>query len=601
MGNKIKLLDETVANRIAAGEVIERPASVVKELVENALDAGAKRIEIEIEKGGKSYIRVTDDGHGMDKDDALLCLERHATSKLKSADDLLRIGSYGFRGEALPSIASVARFRLLTRVKEALNGTELKVNGGKLHDVIECGCAKGTTVEIRSLFFHTPGRRKFLRSDHTEWSHIDHYIKLASMVRQDVDFLLIHNGREVARYLATDDLKYRLKQMFGEEWLRNMVAIKASEEGFSIKGLIGKPGVSRSSRHEHFVFVNKRPIHNNAINFALIQGYQRALVRGRFPVVALFLEVPQEIIDVNIHPAKREVRFHDELRVKHFVSLTVQDTLREEVSSPLSVEINKPVLENEDKKPLVVMPPPMLGSSFMRDLPVASSAEPLENKAAANEDSIKNFDHQQDVEIDKPIKPVLERNHDLNVLGVVMSHYIIAEGDSGIVLVDQQAAHERVLFERMLEAFHGEPAMSQKLLLPLTLDFLASHSEILIRQADALDRMGIGISSLGGDSFMVDALPSEVEVQNAESFVRGIVEELDKTGGSKAKSRVLEDEVIARVVSQRAVRGKVSLKAEEIDKLLKDLHVCELPYTCPQGRPTMIHIGRNELQRKFGR
>ena len=332
--NRIHLLPEHVANQIAAGEVIERPASVLKELLENSLDAGATQVDVQIGAGGRSLVSVTDNGCGMSKDDALLCLERHATSKLRDSDDLDRIASYGFRGEAIPSIASVSRFRLRTREPDAIAGTEIIIDGGKLRDVHEIGLAPGTQIEVRSLFFNLPARRKFLRTEPTESAHIRHVTLLAGLARPKVGFTLTMDDQPPQRWMPGEDLRQRLVSIFGTEWIENTVPIEATSGELKLHGFIGKPGVSRAGRHEELFFINQRPVENRTLHFGLLEGYHNSLMKGRYPVAILFLEMDPSGVDVNIHPAKREVRFHDDFTIRHFVVSAVQEALGGFVGAP---------------------------------------------------------------------------------------------------------------------------------------------------------------------------------------------------------------------------------------------------------------------------
>jgi DNA mismatch repair protein MutL len=332
--NRIHLLSEQVANQIAAGEVIERPASVLKELLENSLDAGATQVDVQIGAGGRSLVAVTDNGCGMSKDDALLCLERHATSKLRESDDLDRIASYGFRGEAIPSIASVSRFRLRTREADALAGTELIIDGGRLREVREVGLAPGTQIEVRSLFFNLPARRKFLRTEATEAAHLRQTLLLAGLARPDVGFTLTLDDQPAQRWLPGEDLRQRLVSVFGADWMELTVPLAAESGALKLHGFIGKPGVSRAARGEELFFINQRPVENRTLHFGLLEGYHNSLMKGRYPVAILFLEMDPAGVDVNIHPAKREVRFHDDFTIRHFVVKAVTEALREVYGAP---------------------------------------------------------------------------------------------------------------------------------------------------------------------------------------------------------------------------------------------------------------------------
>ncbi|MDR1190884.1 MAG: DNA mismatch repair endonuclease MutL [Verrucomicrobiales bacterium] len=602
MPNRVHLLDETVANRIAAGEVIERPASVVKELVENALDARAKNIRVEIERGGKGLIRVSDDGWGMSYDDALLALERHATSKIRSADDLTRIGTLGFRGEALPSIASVGKFRLVTREPESLGGTEVLIDGGKLTSVSEAGGAAGTQIEVRSLFFHVPGRRKFLRSDVTERAHIEQTLRLAALARPDVGFDFLAEGQPLARYPAAPDLRERLRQIFGARWLGLMLPVSASEGAYALTGFIGQPGVSRADRHEHHLFVNQRPVQTPTLNFAMLEGYHNSLMRGRFPVAVLFFQLDPARLDVNVHPAKREVRFRDNFEVRGFVSRAVAGALRQHGGNPVSVSVG--AAEEMFARSRAAAQPPSLENSASQRLSAnisTSPPAPRQTDFITPPASAPLISAVIKVEKGAGVEVPLEKNHDLRILGVLLGLYLIAENDGGIVLIDQHAAHERVLFEQMLDRMSKEEVLSQRLLTPLTVELDPGQADFVRQQLAALQLAGLGVDHLGGNTFVIDALPPMIKTQRVEQFFRDMVSDLEQAGGETRRQRRLSEEIIAKTVCRHAVKANDTLGLAEMEKLVVDLYNCALPYTCPHGRPTMIYLGREELEKKFGR
>lgn len=592
--SRIVVLEDAVANRIAAGEVIERPASVVKELVENAIDARATRLDIEIERGGKALVRITDNGIGMSYDDVLLSLERHATSKVRRAEDLLRIDSFGFRGEALPSIASVSRFRLLSRETEAISGTEVKVDGGKLLSVHEAGAAPGTCVEVRSLFFHLPARRKFLRADATEWAHIEQYLRLVALAKPDISFTITHNQNRVAHFPGVPKLRDRIGQIFGREWLSSVIPLDTSQGAFRLCGVIGKPGTFRNNRNEHLFFVNGRPVQNNTLNFAALEGYRNALMKGRFPVLILFFEMDPARVDINVHPAKREVRFYDDAAVRSFVAEAIAGALRSYNREPVETDL-------EDRQASRVLLPPEPPPSTEEAPPDMFSRAPVTPPAMVASPSPPVSEPPLSEEVSPPLASPLQRNHDLTILGTAMGHYLVAQNDSGVVLVDQRAAHERILFEQMLDRLAREEILSQKLLLPVTIELVPQDADFLNQQMDSLQKLGLGVAGLGGGTFMIDAVPPFVETQEIETFFREMLTELQEAGGQTQKNRKLSEEAVVRAVCQSSVKRRAKLNPEEVEKLLIDLHACELPYTCPKGRPTMIFISRNELEKKFGR
>jgi DNA mismatch repair protein MutL len=624
--NRIHLLPEHVANQIAAGEVIERPASVLKELLENSLDAGATQVDIQIGAGGRSLVSVTDNGCGMSKDDALLCLERHATSKLRDSDDLDRIASYGFRGEAIPSIASVSKFRLRTREHDALAGTEIVIDGGKLRDVHEVGLAPGTQIEVRSLFYNLPARRKFLRTEPTESAHIRHVTLLAGLARPDVGFTLQMDDQPPQRWMPGEDLRQRLVSIFGSEWIESTVPIEASTGELKLRGFIGKPGISRAGRHEELFFINQRPVENRTLHFGLLEGYHNSLMKGRYPLAILFLEMDPSGVDVNIHPAKREVRFHDDFTIRHFIVKSVQDTLGAFAGTPAAK-----FTFDEAKTSEVAAAVPAADVS-----PVTVDLRATENQTYKSYESYKSDGNASPLaqtsdapkpplqlerepepsalqpSLDLPIdplprhiaprpEPLITNRLGLRIVGCVANLYIVAESPEGMVLIDQHAAHERVLFEQMLKRMSLQDPASQQLLFPVTLEFLPREADFLLAQLETLQQAGVGITRFGNSTFLVDALPAMVKPRDVAEFIRTVVVDLQQEGGETRKGRRLSEEVVAKTVCRHAVKANDALKPAEWDMLLHDLLACDLPYTCPHGRPTMIQLSLAELEKKFGR
>jgi len=644
--NRIRLLPEQVANQIAAGEVVERPASVVKELVENSLDAGATRLNVEIQAGGRSLIRVTDDGTGMGRDDALLCLERHATSKIQRAEDLSAIATLGFRGEALPSIASVSRFTLTTRERDGdpPEATQIVINGGKILEVKAAGSAPGTSVEVRQLFFNLPARRKFLRTEETECAHIQHYLTLAALAYPEVAFTFSKDGRPVWQLPAVNSgtdaaarlsaLRERLRAIQGGE--QKLLAVdfsvelsepSAAEEFeppassvFRVWGLMGAPGVSRSTREDQHLFVNRRPVENRGLNFALLEGYHTSLMKGRYPICCLFLEIDPAAVDVNIHPAKREVKFHQEGQVRRLVAQAVRETLlkfhagtqgKEPVSntgalrtlpavpaqSRASLSTSAAVSQELPQFAVVTSPPRMApGSKETRPAPAPAPEEPIHPvaKTAGGFPSVKS-------ESPAFTAPVPLLKVPLRLVGVIGKLYVVLESDRGLVLLDQHAAHERILFEQMLNRLEQQGnASTQKLLLPETVELSARDAHFLREQLSALTRMGVGLSEFGERTFLLDALPPFVKAPDARRFVLELVDEL-KAAGQEVNSLRLGEHTIAKTVCRHAVKANDPLAGPELQNLVDDLRRCAMPYTCPHGRPTLIEMNYRELEKKFGR
>ena len=673
--NRIRLLSEQVANQIAAGEVIERPASVVKELVENALDAQAARVTVEIQAGGRSLIRVTDDGTGMSRDDALLCLERHATSKIQKAEDLAAIVTMGFRGEALPSIASVSRFTLTTRERDggSPEGTQVVVNGGTIAEVKAAGSAPGTSVEVRQLFFNLPARRKFMRTEETEAAHIQHCLTLAALAFPEVAFTFQKDGRLVWQLPAQQSgaatssrleaLRERLRSLLGEEKLLSVNFSAALDESFKpeetdifetaqtakteilVWGFIGSPGVSRTTREGQHLFVNRRPVENRGLNYALLEGYHTALMKGRYPVCCLFLEIDPAAVDVNIHPAKREVKFHREFEIRKLVAQAVQETLlafhgqeskaqpvapkQGEGGSPRSKvagqaelqpvpEISAPALPNfpEKLKPSPATPPqispaaqtplrmgfaPTKPATFEPQTPSSIPVAPKQSEGGLHPPSSPETAPPSTIsQFPSPsAMPLL--SVPLRLVGVIGKLYVVLESDRGLVLLDQHAAHERILFEQMLNRIEsGGSAPSQKLLLPETIELPARDANFLREQLAALTRLGVGLSEFGERTFLLDALPPFVKTADARRFVLDLVDEL-KAAGREVNLARLGEHTIAKTVCRHAVKANDPLGGAELENLVEDLRRCAMPYTCPHGRPTLIEMNYRELEKKFGR
>ena len=623
----VHLLPEIVANQIAAGEVVERPASVVKELVENALDAGATRINVEIQAGGRSLIRVADNGSGMNRDDALLCLERHATSKIQQAEDLASIGTMGFRGEAIPSIASVSRMALTTLANgnETGEGTRIDIHAGKIRAVESAGHAAGTTVEVRSLFYNLPARRKFLRTPETERSHIQHFLTLAALANPATGFVFTSDQRKVWELPPCEldgtpgselvAVRGRMAALHGEGI--SLLDVDSSGEYRVAKatpddpeigmqwdgqttvrtwGLIGAPGVSRSTRASQHLFVNRRPVENRSLNRALIEGYHTVLMKGQFPVCCLFLEIDPGEVDVNIHPAKREVKFHHERDVRRLITQAVQETL-------LAFHSRKPVpitAHTDEAVDVTSVPPPEIPSQReLIDTPPPAALGQAQVTPAEDVPIRPSSLHSPLGQGTTAPTPLL--HVPLRLIGVVGKLYVVLESDKGMVMLDQHAAHERVLYEQMLRRMESDgQAASQKLLLPETVELPPREARFLSGTMETLNRLGVGLSEFGERTFLLDALPPFVKAADSRKFVVELVDKLQAAGEGVNALRLGEDG-IAKTVCRHAVKANDALREEELEQLVVDLRRCEMPYTCPHGRPTIIEMNYLELERKFGR
>ena len=584
--SRVRLLSDILASQVAAGEVIERPASVVKELVENSIDAAARSIEIMIRRGGISLMRVTDDGTGMDRDDALLCLERHATSKIRTAADLAMVATLGFRGEALPSIASVSRFRLTTREKEAIAGSEVIVSGGRIETVRDGGEAPGTQVEVRSLFYNLPARRKFLRSENTETRHIEHQLYLQAIAHPEIAFSFVRDERLVFQLPTTKNLRERIHDLLGSELLARLLEVKPDTKGrVTVNGQIGQAGVSRASRAQQFVFVNGRAVESPVISAALKEGYHTALMKGQFPVTFLFVELDPAEVDVNVHPAKREVRFRDPAGVREAVVAAVRRTL----------ESDRVTWQEQFRAPAAtavpfVRPPEPVATQFVPSPP--NEAQP-------------SFAVEAEKPLLSPPRHAPQKQGQVvpsqfQILGVLNKLYVLMENADGLVLVDQHAAHERILFEELRRRMEEKGVPSQRLLLPQVIELAPRDAEWIEQNMATLRKMGLGVEEFGRHTFKLESLPPFLSGAEPARLLQDVIDSLKSASNSTSPLR-LGEEMIAKTVCRHAVKANDFLREPEVEKLIRDLLACELPYCCPHGRPTMIQISLGELEKKFGR
>jgi DNA mismatch repair protein MutL len=598
--SRIRLLPEILASQVAAGEVIERPASVVKELVENSIDAGARKIEVSVRRGGTSMIRVVDDGCGMDRDDALLSLERHATSKIRTSADLAAIATLGFRGEALPSIASVSRFRLTTREPEAVAGTEIIVAGGRIETVRDGGEAPGTQIEVRSIFYNLPARRKFLRSENTESRNIEHQLHLQATGHPEIAFAFVRDERVVFQLPAAPSLVDRIRDLHGKDLVGRLLTVEESGNDSAkirIRGLIGQAGVSRQTRAQQLVFVNGRAIESPALTAALREGYHTALMKGQFPVTFLFLDLDPAAVDVNVHPAKREVRFRDPNSVREAVVEAVRRTLesgrrdwQQQFQRPSAPSV--PV-QQENFPP----PPPIEQRQFVETEVtrlVASRSGSGETVKMPEAAGITDPGYRAEA-ID-----VARSSQQFQIIGVLNKLYVLMENQDGLVLVDQHAAHERILFEELRRRMEEQGVPSQRLLLAQTFELAPRDAEWVERNAETLQKMGIGVEPFGQNAFKIDSLPTFLDVSDPVTFMRKVIDGLKSASNGSSAMR-LGEEMIAKTVCRHAVKANDPLRYLEVEKLITDLLQCDLPYCCPHGRPTMIQISHTELEKKFGR
>jgi DNA mismatch repair protein MutL len=563
---RIRLLADEVASQVAAGEVVERPASVVKELVENSIDSGARRVTVEFVGGGSRLLRVGDDGCGMDREDALLSLERHATSKIRTATDLASVATMGFRGEALPSIASVSRFRLATRPHDSDAGTEIRVGGGKIESVSDSGGAPGTTIEVESLFYNLPARKKFLRGEETESAHIIHQMQSLAVAHPGVGMTLVREGRRLWQAAPTEDLGVRLRDLFGADFMARLLPVEPVEEnGIRIEGFISKPGEGRPDRELQFVVLNKRVVQCPAVFQSLREAYSEALPKGRHPLAVLRISMDPLAFDCNVHPAKREVRLHRPDQLRQAVYLAAGKTLE---------KLRKPA-------PPSSPPPP-------RSEPPATSAAAKPFKEAPQLDL-------PAVRAPEPARPGAE----FRLMGGLGGRWILMEGADGLVLLDIRAASERIIFETMRREAAAGGTHSQRLLLPIVVEMTPKDAVWIAENLAALSRAGFLLEPFGGGSFKIEAMPACVGDRDPRETLADVCETLKATGLLGGGQPVLD--ALIRSVSRFAALDSFPYEESRARRLVSELLGCELPYACPQGRPTMIQWSFSELERKFGR
>jgi DNA mismatch repair protein MutL len=589
---QIRLLTDHVINKIAAGEVVERPASVLKELIENSVDAQATSIDVDVTAGGKRLVSVRDNGVGMSRDDALLGIERHATSKIRDVDDIENIQTLGFRGEALAAISAVSRFRLVTRRHEDLEGTEVEIHGGTIQQVRAAGAPPGTVISVRNLFYNIPARRKFLRTDQTEISHLRQMFLVHALAHPKIAMHLVVDDRPLYELSGDATLADRVRELFSADLLSSLHPVEYRDADVQVSGYVGSPSVHRADRSEQYVFVNGRAASAALVGSALREAYQSSLPKARFPVVFMFLELDAAQIDVNVHPTKKEVRFRRPREVRDGIIAAIHsafgnqpamtDRTRVVTTAPAG-----PTVAIRDIPALEPFPYPKVSvQTEWANVPGGESAIPA---GGANREGFSGDDG------DREMPWAWCR-----VLGQVGGLYVVLETDGGLVLMDPHAAHERVLFESYLSEISNQSIRSQGLLVPETVQATPQEAERIRAHLQLLIKMGFGVSDFGGNSFMVDAMPSCMDQASAAAVLSDVVVAIEESG-VRGGQRAMLEEVIARAACRAAAAGNRSLKVKELEQLILDLAKSEMPYTCPHGRPTIIFMGFRELDRKFGR
>jgi DNA mismatch repair protein MutL len=592
MSARIHALPIELVNQIAAGEVVERPASVVKELVENSLDAGARRIQVEAEQGGIKLIRVTDDGSGIERDDLELALARHATSKLAALHDLERIASMGFRGEALPAIASVSRLTLAARAAGAGAAWEIDGSGGATRPAaLPCG----TQVTVRDLFYNTPARRKFLRTDKTEFSHLEQVVRRLALVRADVGFVLSHNGREVFASQPTADRaghERRLADLLGSEFGEHALHLEHAAAGLSLRGWVARPTFSRSQADMQHFYVNRRMVRDKLVSHAVRQAYQDVLYQGRHPAYVLFLELPPELVDVNVHPTKHEVRFREARLVHDFLFRTLHQVLAQPAAAQ-AVNAPQPVRQ---PAPNTAQPGPQqsslrLGVADPRAAYRAAERWQMPDRASAQPPTglPHGLAEAAPEALEQPLGFALAQLH-----GV----YVLAQNARGLVLVDMHAAHERITYEALKRSLAGEGIVSQPLLVPVTVAVSAREAALAEASAGLFEALGMQVDRIGLQTLVVRALPALLRQADAERLLRDVLADL-VVHGSSERVREQLNEVLATMACHGSVRANRRLGVEEMNALLRDIERTERSDQCNHGRPTWIQIDMAGLDRLF--
>lgn len=627
---RIILLDELTANKIAAGEVVERPASVVKELIENSIDAGSSRIEITITDGGLKEMLISDNGTGMDGNDAVMAFERHATSKIRSAEDLERIETLGFRGEALASIAAVSRLSLRTKTRDSIAGTEVLIDGGKLVHTGETGCPEGTLFKIQDLFYNTPARKKHMKSIPVEGGHISEIVNKIAMAHPNISFQLKSNNRLIFKTTGNGNLQECIAGIYGPELAREMLSVNTAQEEFRVAGYIGKPSVTRSSRSHQVIYVNGRFIKDRMISEAVEKAYHSLIMTGRYPVFVLHISISPEMVDVNVHPAKTVVRIDDSQRLTEFIFGTVKQNLLSHRLIP----------DMEERSTPAVMPPitEQPQEIIQEELNLPRRTYPVfvpENKYRQGDENydLHKIDKSKHVEIERHLEIKEEhisesranysethseshgesqkpQNHsvhpsnnnnfpDIRPVAQIDSTYIIAQGIDGMYVIDQHAAHERIIYEKYM-AKTDSYITTEQLLFPETVQLTYQEAQFLVEYVTEFTNLGFVIEHFGGNSFLLRGVPTAVSKENSKEIFLDLLDYFSRNRYT-ISGKVLEEKFLITMACKNAIKAGQKLGLPEMESLLEQLAEAEQPYTCPHGRPTIIHFSGYELEKKFKR
>jgi len=630
-GNRIRILDKDTINKIAAGEVIERPASVVKELIDNSIDAGATEISIEIEKGGKRSILVRDNGCGMSREDALLSYKKHATSKIMFIEDLDTISTMGFRGEALSSITAVAKVEILTRQQEEITGTKIVIHGGKVLETSDAGTAPGTSVHVKDLFYNTPARQKYLKSDRTELAHITDTVMRLALANPEISFTLLSDGKPVIRNAGSSDPFKSIVNLLGPDTARSMLPLEYRTEDFEIRGYISKPEITRRDSDQLFFFVNTRPVISRAINKAVREGYYTRIPKERYPVAVLSLVIDPREVDVNVHPRKAEVRFSREKEIGDAITLAIEKVLSE---SNLVPEIRKrkdrvqktfEISESSDRLQVSeaaeifgksatgktkctheISNFPESGGALREkaerySYPVKDTERKLKKSERllnfTSKDGIQGIPDDRNPENRKEPETNKGSLEDLRVIGQFSRLYILAEKGEDLVLIDQHAAHERILYEQILRM---KKSRVQELITPVTIDLTPKEKVLMEEYIPYLEDYGFGISEFGDNTYVITFVPEVFGRLEGSEIIHDVISDLLASGRVK-KDTGISERVCKTLACRAAIKAGAACSPGQMEELIEQLKKAENPYSCPHGRPTVITFTKEELDRMFAR
>lgn len=624
---KIKILSADVANKIAAGEVVERPASVVKELIENAIDAESTSIRVEIRAGGKRLIRVSDNGSGMEREDALLALERHATSKVSRIEDLENIHTFGFRGEALASVASVSQFELLTRTADAIQGTKINVEGGVFRSVEESGCSPGTHISINNLFHNVPARLKFLKTDTTEINHIIKQVTWAALAHPNIHFSLSHNGKSILDVRSCDSNLERARLLYGKEFADNLIEFDEELPDFKLSGLLGKPDFTKPNREYQLFFMNQRPIRSQMLGAALKEALGATVQKDRQAVALLFLTLEPDTVDVNVHPAKIEVRFRNERTIFSGIVRMIRNVIHKEKfipkieTQPTSTEEVEVENKTTSTPQQIPTPQPRPQQPFSTGKTVESIETPQQEDVPMEKVESKALEAQPTVDEDikptpevpktvvQPPQQAIPEGAMLKLLDFenvelktnLFKTYIVAEGEDKIFFIDQHVAAERVLYERFVNQMKTDGIPVQILLLPVTLEATPQQVAILKVHEEIFKKIGFELEEFGANTILIRAIPAPLPTRTAAQTVTDLLDKLPEQPHTKVELPEALDNALVTLACRSAVKAGDTLDTKEMINLIRELSEAKLPFNCPHSRPIIIEMGRDELERRFHR